>query len=134
MIKCSFRIPIKSWRFKDDIWDYMTLESWISCRGRDCNHFKQFEDDLSRKLNHISIRNNNFVSLWFLDVVGTHDFKVDLYSSKDDMSLPEFLKLIHEEIFPIFNNVTSMDETLLFTPEYFDRNQLKIEFSDKMFQ
>ena len=133
MIKCSFKIPIKSWKFKDDIWDYMTLESWFTCRGRSCKHFKGFEDDLSTKLNRISSRGKDFTSIWFSKIEGSQDFTIEYYTSNETISLLEFLNLIYKDLFPIFNNVESMGELLVFSDNYFDKNTLKIEFTDESF-
>lgn len=58
MVRCSFKIPVEAWRFKDDIWDYMTMGSWLECRGKHCYIFQDFIEDIGIKLNRISSAKN----------------------------------------------------------------------------
>lgn len=135
MIKCSFKIPVKSWKFENDIWDYMTLESWLVCRGRYCKHFKGFENDLNTKLNKISARGIDFVSVWYTEInEDDRDLTVEYYTSNENITLLDFLDLIHNNVFPIFNSIESMGESLIFSDKYFNKFSFKIEFTDETFQ
>lgn len=32
-IKYSTTIPVKAWRYEDDIFEHMTMDTWLHCRG-----------------------------------------------------------------------------------------------------
>lgn len=128
MIRCSFTLPLESWRFKEDIFDHMTIATWKSCKGENCTPFKDFINDIRYKLNNISHRKGDNVHLWDVSFERYSPYlEVFLKSSNDDISIEDFKCMIENEIIPIFSSVVSCKETLVFRDNYLNNTRIIVK-------
>lgn len=132
MIECSFRVPVESWWFKNDVFEYMTLKNWLVCRGENIYVYEQFKYNLSAELNKISTCNKNEKSIWLMET-DSPDVIIKLYTSNETINLPTFYEIVNTKIIPILRNLYSDGRLLVFTDKYIDKQSFKIVYTDKQY-
>ena len=127
MVKCSFRIPVEAWRFKDDVFGYMTMINYLNSRGKYCSVFQDFMEDIKMKLNGIS----STKSLWDVKLCDADDsLYIIFYTDNEDITLTDFYNIVDSTILSIFNTIKSSGEILVFRKHFFDKYSIKLEFTD----
>ena len=134
MIDCVLSLPLSAWRFEDDIFEHMTLQSWNSCRGHcvgDCVEVRDFMEDLGCKLNQISnrgSRSNRSVNLFHLNLQSFGDLEVVLTTSDDSISVKSFMEIVNSQLVELFKevNVKSHYNKLIFDDSIISTNRIAI--------